>query len=146
VLDCSLRLSPSSRPSSQFLPAVHLLLSYPSPARLSSSRSPPSSRPSYSSHPQSSPCPAIQPPPIAQLPSAIQLLPAIAVPRLLLLFPLDYACGDSERVGSNFVRGRLVGEAKLVREGRASASRRRGWCQQGGFRVLAIKAGSWLYH
>jgi len=50
-------------------------------------------------------------------------------------------CGGGARGG-----GRLVGEGKLVREGRASASRHRGRCRQGGFWVLAIKAGSRSCH
>ena len=44
---------------------------------------------------------------------------------------------EEEEVGSS-IRGRLVGEGKLVREGRASASRCRGRCRQGALGVLAI--------
>jgi hypothetical protein len=50
-------------------------------------------------------------------------------------YPLDCACGSGVRGG-----GRLVGEGKLVRDGRASASRHRGGCPQGGFLVPVIKA------
>ncbi len=89
--------------------------------------------------------------PIVQLLSASPLLPAIlpaiAVPGLLLLFPLDCACTDVARGGGGrLIRGRFVGEGELVREGRASAPRRRGRCRQGGVWVLAIKAGSRSCH
>ncbi len=88
---------------------------------------------------------AIQLLPVIQLLSAIPLLiaimPAIAVPRLPLLFPPDCACG-----GGAHGAARLVGEGKLVGEGCASASRRRGRCRQVGFSVLAIKAGSRSCH
>jgi hypothetical protein len=44
------------------------------------------------------------------------ILPAIAMPGLLLLFPLDCAGGGSARGGGKFVRrGRLIGEGELVR-------------------------------
>jgi len=76
---------------------------------------------------------------------ALYLLPAIAAPGHLL-FPLDYSCGGSACGGGRLVRGKLVGEGKLVRECRASAFRRRDWYRQGGFWVLAIKAGSRSYH
>jgi len=81
--------------------------------------------------------PAIPPSrlPSSSCPSSHSCPPAIAVPRFLLLFPLDCAC-----------RGRLVGEGNFVREGRASASRRRGNCRQGGLWVLVIKADSWSCH
>ena len=55
--------------------------------------------------------------------------PRAAVPGLLLLFPLGCACGGDAR------GGRLVGERKLVREGRPSASRRRGKCRHRGLKV-----------
>jgi len=42
--------------------------------------------------------------------------------------------------------GRFVGDGKLVREGRASASRSRDRCRQGVFWVFAIKAGSRSSH
>jgi len=41
--------------------------------------------------------------------------------------------------GGRHVRGRLVGEDKLVREGRASASRCRGKCRQGGLGFLSSR-------
>ena|SRR5947207_3437334 len=46
--------------------------------------------------------------------------------------------GSSGEVGSSEVGS--SGKGKIVREGRASASRRRGRCRQGGLWVLAIKA------
>jgi hypothetical protein len=53
--------------------------------------------------------PAIKLLPVIQLLSTIYLLPAITVPGLLLLFPLDCACGGGACGG-----GRLVREGKLV--------------------------------
>jgi len=72
----------------------------------------------------------------------IQLLPAIDMSGLLLLSPLDCACGCGARGGGRLVIGRLVGEGELVREGRASAPRRRGRCCQGGLWGLAIEGCS----
>ena len=57
------------------------------------------------------------------------ILPAIAVPGLLLLFPLDCACGRGSRGGGGrLIRGRLVREGELVREDRAM--------------LLAVEAGA----
>lgn len=50
-----------------------------------------------------------------------------------LLFPLDCACEGGARGGIRLVRDRLVAVRKLVRESRASASRRRGLCRRVGF-------------
>ena len=110
---CSIR--PSHMPISKCKPSSN---SFPQ----SSSRHPSSScSPSHSSH------------------SCSAILPAIAVPRLrVFLFPLDCACGGGAPEGGRLV---LVREGKLVREGRTSASRRRGRCRHGRFWVLAIKAG-----
>ena len=83
--------------------------------------------------------PSCHPAPACPLSSSC---PAIAVPRLLHLFPLDCACGSGARVGGWLIRGRRVMEGKLVRGGRASASRCRGRRPQGGLWVLAIKEGS----
>jgi hypothetical protein len=44
---------------------------------------------------------------------AIHLLPTIAVPRLLLLFQLDCACGGGARGGGRLVRGRVIGKVSL---------------------------------
>ena len=82
-----------------------------------------------SSH--SHPAPAIQLLPVIQLLPAI--LPAIAVPGLHLLFPLDCTCGCGARIDGRLIRGRLVGERKFVREGRVSASHRRSRRRQGEF-------------
>ncbi len=104
---------------------------------------PPSCPPS-SSCPSSSSCRSSH--------SCLPSCPAIAVPRLLFLFPFDCACGGGARVGGRLVgrsglaRDRLVGEGMLVRESRASDSRRRGRCRQGGLWVLAITAGSRSCH
>jgi hypothetical protein len=51
--------------------------------------------------------------PAIQLLPAIYLLLSITVPGLLLLFPLDCACGDGESGGGRLVGGRLVGKVSL---------------------------------
>src|SRR5947208_1227438 len=74
----------------------------------------------------------------------------MAVPGLHLLLPLDCACGGGARGGGGPIRGRFVGECRLIREGRASAPGRQGglWvsCHRGRFSVVPSKADSRSCH
>src|SRR6266480_6090349 len=67
--------------------------------------------------------------------------------RLIVLVEVARDDDDEEEVeDGRLIRGRLVGDGKLVREGSVSASRSRGRCRQGGLWVLAIEVGSRSCH